>query len=107
MKFLTVCEGGVCRSVSLASILRWEFGQDAVPLSGSKSGQPVLDMLSQWSDYIVIMWTPAAERILKRYAYKIRFFDIGPDVWMNPLHKDLMNLVGKKCEEWKNAGWVL
>lgn len=107
MKFLTLCEGGAVRSVCLASVLRWEFGQDGVPLSGSKSGQDTVDMLSEWADYIVILWPPAAERILTKHAHKIRIFDIGPDVWKNSMHRDLLKIMLEKCEEWRLKEWKL
>lgn len=106
-RFLTVCEGGIVRSVSLAAVLRWDFAQDAVPLSGAKSSDEVIRLLSEWSEYIVIMWSPAVERIPKVHAHKIRLFDVGPDIWGNPMHPKLRDLVGGKAEEWMRAGWVL
>ena len=107
MKFLVVCEGGAVRSVALASVLRWDFGQQAVAISGSKSDPELVDLLSGWADYIVVMWTPAVEKIRKKYAHKIRVFDIGPDIWLNSMHRDLLNKVGEQADKWKDAGWQL
>lgn len=106
-RFLVICEGGVVRSASLATVLRWDFQQDAVPLSGAKSGQEAIDLLSEWSEYIVVMWNPAVDRIEKKYAHKIRIFDIGPDVWGNPMDPKLRQIVGEAAEKWQRNGWVL
>jgi hypothetical protein len=106
-KFLTICEGGIVRSVSLAAVLRWDFKQDAVPLSGAKSSDEVISLLSDWAEYIIVMWNPAVERIPKRNIGKIRLFDVGPDIWGNPMHPELRDLMGLKAEEWKRSGWAL
>ena len=100
MKFLTVCEGGAVRSVALASLLRWEFGHDAVPLSGKRNSDEVIMLLSDWADHIVVLVPEFAKRIPKRYMHKVRVVDIGPDIWFNSLHKDLLRKLGDLIHSW-------
>lgn len=106
-RFLCVCEGGVVRSAALATVLRWDFGQESVALSAAKNGHEIFDMLSAWADYIILMQPAFETSIPKKYASKIRVFDVGPDVWGNPMHKDLRKIVGEKAQEWYTAGWIL
>lgn len=104
-RFLTVCEGGVVRSVSMATVLRWDFGQDAIPVSSAKSGPEAIFLLAEWADYIILMEPKFETCIPKKYAHKIRVFDVGPDVWGNPMHPELRQMVGEQVEKWQRKGW--
>jgi hypothetical protein len=106
-RFLTVCEGGAVRSVSLATVLRWDFQQDAVPLSAAKNGHEAVDLLCEWADYIILMQPTFETAIPKKFAHKIRVLDVGPDIWFNPMDERLREIVGQAAEKWKQNGWVL
>ncbi len=106
-RFLTVCEGGAVRSVSLATVLRWDFQQDAIPLSAAKNGPEAVDLLCEWADYIVLMQPTFETVVPKKYSAKIRVLDVGPDIWFNPMDNRLRQIVGEAAEQWSRNGWVL
>jgi hypothetical protein len=105
MKFLTVCEGGAVRSVALATILRWDYGQHAIPISGRFVDDDTLAMLTEWADLIIVLAPEYADRIPTDFTNKMRVWDIGPDKWRNSMHPELHNLLGEQVEKWKRAKW--
>lgn len=105
LRFLTICEGGAVRSVALAAVLRWDFKQDAIPVSGLLIPEETLFMLCEWADYIIVLVPKYAERISPTFKKKTRVIDIGPDKWMNALHKELLNLMGDMVQKWKSKEW--
>lgn len=105
MKFLCVCEAGCVRSGALAFALRYNFGQRRViQVSHSKTEQEDLDMLGAWADYIVIMQPRFADKF-ERFGEKIRILDVGPDIWKNPLHDDLLEIVSRQVDRWRAKDW--
>ena len=105
MKFLTVCEGGAVRSVALATILRWDYGQEAIPVSGRFVGDDTLAMLAEWADLIIVLAPEYANRIPTDFSNKVRVWDIGPDRWRNSMHPGLHNIINVRVAQWKKAGW--
>ncbi len=105
LKFLTICEGGAVRSVCLAAILRWDFGQDAIPVSGKLVPDETLAMLCEWADFIIVMVPEYGERIPVRFTNKMRVVDVGPDIWRNSMHKQLMSILGDTVQQWKGIKW--
>lgn len=106
-RFLTICEGGAVRSVSLATVLRWDFQQDAIPLSAAKNGPEAVDLLCQWADYIILMQPTFETVVPKRFHLKIRVLDVGPDVWGNPMDPKLRDIVGEVAQKWKDREWLI
>jgi len=104
MKFLCVCEGGNVRSVGMAYTLKYNFGQEAVPVSYSKCSQETLDYFSKWADYIVVMQPHFADKFMAS-KQKLLLLDIGHDRWMNPLHSELQEIVGSIAQDWRNKNW--
>lgn len=106
MKFLCVCEGGTIRSVSLAWVLRYDHHQDAIAASWLKNSQETLDMLAQWADKIVVM-QPHFSSKFTGFREKILVVDVGPDIWKNPLHPQLMSVVRKATLEWASKNFKI
>jgi len=105
-KFLTVCEGGNVRSVSMAFTLKYDHNQDAVAFSFSKNGDELLVLLAPWADYIICMEGKFASRF-DPWKEKVRVVDVGPDRWMNPLHKDLYEYLAGVAQDWANRGFMI
>lgn len=103
-KFLTVCEGGAVRSVAMAFVLKYEFGQEAVPVSHAKSSQESLDHFSAWADHIVLMQPHFADKFSK-WTQKLVVVDIGHDRWLNSLHPELQDIVSHIAQGWYNKNW--
>lgn len=106
MKFLCVCEGGTVRSVSLAWVLKYEFNQDAIAASWLKNSQETLDLLAQWADKIVVL-QPKFSSKFGSFKEKLLTVDVGPDIWMNPLHPKLMEIVRKSAAGWSAKGFKI
>jgi hypothetical protein len=105
-KFLCICEGGTVRSGALAWSLRYNFGQTRVfQASYGKSPQEDLDLLSAWADYIIVLEAKFADKFLMKWKDKVRVLDVGPDIWMNPLHKELQEIVSGAAQGWSKRNW--
>lgn len=105
MKFLCICEGGTVRSGALAWSLRYNFNQTRVfQASWLKSPQEDLDMMGAWADYIIVLEARFADKFQK-FKWKIRVLDVGPDIWRDPLHPALQNIVSTAAQRWASAGW--
>lgn len=106
-KFLTVCEGGNVRSVSLAFLLRYSFLQDALACSHALTPQKTFNMLGEWADYIIVMQPHFASRIAQKHLKKLRHLDVGEDKWMNPLHRDLLDKLNAVVQGWEKRGFKI
>jgi len=110
MKILTICKGGLVRSVALASVLRYEVGHDAIAYGVEKGTPETMRMLCAWADRIVVMQEEYREAT-KQYCYSashgcsLCVCDVGPDVWSNPLHPDLLLKVRQYVAEWGVWGY--
>jgi hypothetical protein len=106
MKILTICRGGLVRSVALASVLRYEAGQDPVAYGIEKGTPETMRMLCMWADRVVLM---QAEYDVAQYwsgvRAKVCVCDVGPDVWSNPLHPDLLAKVRVYVAGWGACGY--
>ena len=101
MKILTICDGATVRSVCLARLLK--DGQvdgrthDALAASGFWNSKKTFRMLCEWADLVVVMETHMKDQYVPRdYHDKTKVCDVGPDIYQNPLHPDLMT----RCRHW-------
>jgi hypothetical protein len=107
MKFLTICEGGAVRSVAFAAVIRWDFHQDALPVSAAKNSPETIAALCDWADRIVPMEAKFADVVPSAHKHKIKICDVGPDVWFNSFDRKLRDLCGEFIEAWARQGWAL
>lgn len=105
-KFLTVCEGGNVRSVSMAYTLKYDFSQDAIAFSFAKNSDEALKLLADWADYIVCMEPKFTSRF-EAWKAKVRVVDVGPDRWGNPLHSELYNIVAPVAQDWAGRNFEI
>lgn len=89
MNYLCICSGGIVRSGACAALLR-DQGADAIPVSSKNTSTATFDLMCRWANRIIVMQPQFAERVTPEYRHKVVVFDIGPDVWANPLHPDLL-----------------
>ena len=99
MKILTVCNGGNCRSVTLASMIKQE-GVEAISIGVRTSTKETVKLLADWADKIIVV---ADGHVMKRfpngYAYKLIYMDIGEDKWEQPMHPELVKLIKKALKK--------
>lgn len=105
-KFLTVCEGGNVRSVSLAFLLK-NNGQDAVAASWRWNSPETLALLCEWADYVYVMQDEFKEKIPERFRDKVGIADVGPDRFGNPLHPELIQILSPWVAQWEARDWEL
>lgn len=99
MKVLCICQGGNSRSVACAYVLKYFFNQDALACSQEKNTPETIEMLCSWADHICVMQPQFGEVVPEKYREKVTVIDVGPDVWCNGLHPDLVNKVGMLLDE--------
>ena len=94
-KVLCVCQGGNSRSVACSFLLKYRYGCDALAASWETNSVETLTMLYEWADIIIVMQAEFEERVYLAYRDKVVVIDVGPDIWFNGLHPDLL----KKCDD--------
>ena len=93
-KLLSLCEGGNVRSVACAYLLKTKYGCDAIAASWHYNSRETLALLFKWADNIVIMQPQFKDYVPDKFHDKIVVVDVGPDIWGDPAHPDLI----KKCD---------
>ena len=96
---VTVCSAGLCRSVSLADVLKLHFEPcDVLPV-GVDRNFGAKDMLFEWADKIVVMYHKFEKRIPEKYAHKVLLCDVGPDTYGTPKNPELIGKVWRWARE--------
>lgn len=102
LKIVTICQGGVVRSVGLGRLLkdRDVAGRqhDTVALSWQWNSREILEMLGAWADRVIVMEPSMVNMIPESLRPKTVVCDVGPDTYGNAQHPELM----RKCLEWMN-----
>ncbi len=109
MRYLCVCAGGVARSASLARVLNHcpdfeKFELEAVPISYDCLKDESVDLFGIWADWIILMQPKFMDRF-EKFRKKVRIFDIGPDVWGEPGHPDLLRRMMMEASKWAQKGF--
>lgn len=113
MKILTICIGGVVRSVGLADVLKNNYSQDAVALSSINNSDETMAMMCEWADLICPVEPRYEHKVPEQYKNKWenckmwdtkydtkrKVFNIGEDVWGNARDTNLVNLIQSKIKE--------
>ena len=98
-KIITVCSAGLCRSVSLADVLKLHFEPcDVIPL-GVARNFGVKEILFDWADHIIVMHDRIVKHIPEQYASKIMLCDVGPDTYGNSKNPELIGKVWRWTRE--------
>lgn len=100
MKILCVCQGGTCRSVGLARVLKDRDvagrNHDAVAASWQWNSPQTLEMLGQWAELVVVMEPWMVERLPQPIRAKTAVCDVGPDRYGTPINPELV----AQCLAW-------
>jgi hypothetical protein len=87
--------------VAMAYTLKYNFNQEAVPVSHAKLSEESLDYFSKWADKIVLMQPQFADKF-EKWKEKLVIIDVGADRWLNPLHREIQEIVSKIAQKWAN-----
>lgn len=104
MKFLCICAGGNTRSVSCATSLK-RRGHNAMAAGWHHNSPDPIDILSRWADRIVIMYHWEPTFIPNAELHKVRYLDVGHDVWHDPTNADLVGKVTHALDDWQARGF--
>lgn len=105
-KILTVCNGGNCRSVALAEMLKGTYNCEAISSSTYWLSHQTMEMLCEWADLILLVepwdaklpepdltyWKKSPAWMAK-YAYKRKVFPLGPDAWGHAKYDEMKNKI--------------
>ena len=105
MKIVTLCQGGNSRSVALGFVLKYYYGQDVLACSWEKNTEETKSMLFAWADRILIMETSFLQYVPTEFQKKVGIYDVGPDIWCNGLHPQLIEIVNKMVLE--DPAWTI
>lgn len=76
-------------------LLKGSLQYDAVACSWKDISPETLHMLLNWADCVIVMEAYMAAKIPEKYHNKVNIIDVGPDVWCNPFHPDLIDKIQK------------
>ena len=99
MKILTVCNGGNCRSVTLASMIK-QKGVEAIPIGVRTSSKETIKLLADWADTIVIVADGHVKgKFPNGYKNKLVYMYIGKDKWEQAMHPELVKRIKKALKK--------
>jgi predicted protein tyrosine phosphatase len=94
MKILTVCQGGHVRSVGLKYLLRYKYGHDVLACGWEANSQETRDMLCEWADKVILLDKDFEKYINPKFKSKLFCYHVGNDIFGNPFHPVLLNILG-------------
>lgn len=73
-------------------------GRDGLACGWQSNTEETRYMLCHWAQTIIVMETYMAEFVPEEFKHKVLIYDVGPDIWSNPLHEDLIAKVTRLIE---------
>ena len=100
MRYLCCCNHGNVRSACLARELK-DKGHEAIaiglmPRVSENRDRSTIDMLCLWADKIIDMSDGYGTRLSEQH--KVTRLNIGEDVWGNPFHPALREIIRARME---------
>jgi predicted protein tyrosine phosphatase len=97
-KIVTICQGGNSRSVGCGYLLKYKYGCDTLACGWEGNTPETLRMLCEWADFVIIMQEEFRKYVPEEFHGKLQVVDVGPDIWCNSLHPDLLEVVDAKLQ---------
>lgn len=104
MNVLCVDTGGNTRAIACATALK-RHGHNAIGAGWHHNVPEPIAMLSRWADRILIMYHWPPDFIPAEERHKIRYLDVGHDIWHDPTNPQLVRMVVPAVEEWAAKGY--
>jgi len=96
---LCVCAHGNNRSVTMAYILKYVLNFEPLTAGLEYHTQETLKMLYEWADVIIVPEEKLIAMIPEEHKSKIKFYNIGEDVYPRPFNKELLAKARKLMDE--------
>jgi len=103
MRALTLCAAGKVRSAAMAWALK-DCGIEAVPAGLLSESRDFILGIGNLVDKVILMDNDLLPKLPSELTPKLTIVDLGPDVWMNPLHRDLIRRVRSVVKLWGSEG---
>lgn len=95
MKILCACDSGNVRSVTMARILKAR-GHDALSCGINKNSFATLLLLESWAELILVSETRQKGDFTS--TSKIKNLHLGPDVWGEAMHPELVRKIKRELK---------
>ena len=97
-KILCICQNGNCRSVATCYCLKKRGYKNVIATGWNNTSSETLKMLCDWADKILVA-KPSHGDMLPNGKEKIdQVFTIGDDKWLNPMNKELKEIINKQLD---------
>lgn len=96
---LCVCEHGNNRSVTMAWLLKYVENFETLTAGVGYHTPETLKMLYEWADVITVPERKLVDMIPKEYMSKVKFYEIGEDIYPRPFNKELLSKAQRLMEE--------
>lgn len=87
---LCVCEHGNNRSVTMAWLLKYVSNFETLTAGLAYHTPETLKMLFDWADVITVPEEKLLAMIPEGYRHKVKFYNIGPDIYKRPHNPELL-----------------
>lgn len=98
-KILCTCAEGTNRSVTFAHILKYVKNFETMTVGLEYHSPSTLEMMFKWADLIIVPERALLGRIPEKYQHKVRFYDVGPDVYPRPHNPELYAKIKRLLEK--------
>jgi hypothetical protein len=78
--------------------LKYFYNVDALACGWEKNSSETMKLMCDWAQAIIVMEEQFLEKVPEEYDDKTFVLDVGPDVWCNSFHRELLNLCGVGLE---------
>ena len=95
---LCVCEWGNNRSVTMAFLLKYVENFETLTAGVGYHTPETLKMLYEWADVITVPEEKLLVMIPEEYKSKIKFYNIGEDIYLRPFNQVLFRRAKKMME---------
>lgn len=96
---LCVCAHGNNRSVTMAWLLKYVENFETLTAGLEYHTPETLRMLFEWADVITVPEKKLLDLIPEEYKHKIKFYDIGEDVYPRHHNPELLRKAKKLMDE--------
>jgi len=103
MRVLALCAGGNVRSAAMAWRLK-NCGVDAVPAGLIDNSPELIRDIGRLVDKVIVMDKDLLPKLPAELLPKMILADVGPDIWGNSLHPDLVKRIHTIHNVWNAQG---
>ena len=97
-RILCICQNGNCRSVGIRYCLKKRGYKNVIATGWNNTSSETLEMLCDWADKILVAKSQHGDMLPSGKEKVDAQFTIGDDKWLNPMNKELHEIVNKQLD---------